>query len=45
VKGQPGFVDESTRAIGRITDAAGKKAEDEHLWCKLQVESIYSFSL
>jgi hypothetical protein len=36
VKGKPGPIGESTRAIGRITEAAGKKAKDEHLWCKLK---------
>lgn len=34
---------ESTRTIGRITASAGKKAQDEHLWCKMKaaVSSVF----
>mmetsp|Transcript_2940 Transcript_2940/g.4831 ORF Transcript_2940/g.4831 Transcript_2940/m.4831 type:complete len:134 (-) Transcript_2940:2823-3224(-) len=42
-KKKQGPFGESTRAIGRITDAAGKKAKDEHLFCKLKasVRSLF----
>lgn len=40
-KKKQGPFGESTRAIGRITDAAGKKAKDEHLFSKLK-ESVAS---
>jgi hypothetical protein len=42
-KRKQGPFGESTRAIGRITDAAGKKAKDEHLFCKLKasVRSLF----
>ena len=31
-----GPIGESSRAVGRITAAAGRKAKDEHLWCKIK---------
>jgi hypothetical protein len=29
-------IGDSTRAIGRITASAGKRAQEEHLWCKMK---------
>jgi hypothetical protein len=29
-------IGESTRAIGRVTASAGKRAREEHLWCKIK---------
>jgi hypothetical protein len=29
-------IGDSTRAIGRIAASAGKRAQEEHLWCKLK---------
>lgn len=29
-------IGDSTRAIGRIAASAGKRAQEEHLWCKMK---------
>ena len=29
-------IGDSTRAVGRITAAAGRRAQEEHLWCKIK---------
>mmetsp|Transcript_6601 Transcript_6601/g.14309 ORF Transcript_6601/g.14309 Transcript_6601/m.14309 type:complete len:140 (+) Transcript_6601:223-642(+) len=38
-----GPIGETSKAIGRIAAAAGKKAREEHLWCKLKaaVRSLF----
>jgi hypothetical protein len=42
-KKKQGPFGESTRAVGRIADAAGKKAKEEHIFCKLKasVRSLF----
>ena len=39
-------IGDSTRAIGRITATAGKRAQEEHLWCKMKaaVASLFKRS-
>jgi|EP01082_Thalassiosira_pseudonana_P003963 hypothetical protein len=34
--GRQSPIGDSTRAVGRIAASAGKKAKEEHLWCKLK---------
>lgn len=36
-------VGDSTRAIGRIAAAAGSRAQEEHLWCKIKAAVVSLF--